>query len=371
MRIAFIQTAHLPSDERIAHHQVPILLERGHDVKVISTRTDFVEGVNNCFNDVGLSRKKVLLRVTSILEDFLPDLLICDTPIAVIMGGYYRKKYKNCAILYDVTEWYPSKKNLRNHTWLSILARLLLLPCLNLWAGVITQGFIYGEYYKARPFQFLFRKKKNCFLSYYPDLKYIERTSVRHIEKKCRLLYSGAMTEEKGYFNVLRALYHTATWYPQTKFELTILTGELPIQQECSDSQPENLEVLYRLYLPFEEFCKELSKYDLFLDLRSSDVENTHCLPIKLFYYMATGRPTIITSLKAIRNGVPDIDECAVLVERPFRAPEVAAEILKYVKNPNYYQTQCQNALELSEKKYNWSLIVDDFIQLVESYERH
>lgn len=370
MKIAFVQTAHLPSDERIARHQIPALEARGHETFILSTRTDLSEKHIKSFNDSAMSRRKRTEQTCSILAEIRPDLIICDTPMAVLMAAKYRRKERCCKIIYDITEWYPSKKNLRNHSLFCQFLRLLLLPWLNLFAGISANGFIFGEYYKMLPFEFFFPKKKSISLSYYPDLKYIKNNPPSEISKRCRVLYCGPLTEEKGFYNVIRAMHHAAAWHSSTHFVLTILTATPPQNPKRPDSQPENLDLHYSSYLPFEEFCEEISKHDICLDLREIDIENTHCLPIKLFYYMAAARPTLVTALKAVSQGVPELETCGVAIERPTRAPEVAAALLEYVKNPNLYHEHCAKARALSEQKYNWSLIVDDFIQMVESYEK-
>lgn len=370
MRIAFVQTAHLPSDERIARHQVPTLESHGHTTLIVSTRTDVEEENVRSFNATGLRRWETITRAVEILSAFSPDLIICDTPVAVLIGLCFRSKQKGCKLLYDITEWYPSKKNLRNRSILSQFLRILLLPLASLFAGVVTNGFIFGEYYKALPFRKLFFWKRSCKLSYYPDLKYVEKGSSRDISKKCSVLYCGPMTEEKGFLNVIRAMNHTAAWYAGTHFDLTVLTANPPEYPKRSASQPDNLDIHYSAYLPFERFCEEIGKHDICLDIRERDFENTHCLPIKLFYYMAAGKPTVITALKSVVREVPELSQCGALIERPFRAPEVAAEILAYVKKPELYQEHCAKARELSEQKYNWQLIADDFVKMVESYEK-
>ena len=116
-------------------------------------------------------------------------------------------------------------------------------------------------------------------------------------------------------------------------------------------------------FKPFEQFCEQIVQYDLFLDLRDIDFENTRCLPIKLFYYMACGRPSIYSNLTAIRKGVAQIDDCAFLVDDIEQATQA---MLQYISNPTLYKRHSQRALELSQQQYNWQSIKIRLTQLID-----
>ena len=70
---------------------------------------------------------------------------------------------------------------------------------------------------------------------------------------------------------------------------------------------------------------------DIFMDLRSIDFENSHCLPIKLYYYIALERPIIFSNLKAISKSI-NIQKFGKLVD-PTDSNKIAKIILIYVKN--------------------------------------
>ena len=326
--IIFLQSAHTITDERVCYHQAQVLKDSGHAVKVY--------GMDS-------------------FRDFVPqsaDVYIVDTPLAL-----WKIRRVSAKIIYDITEWYPSKKNLRNARF-SKLIKAFVLAMASIWSGCRCSAFIFGEYDKAKPFRLLFPRKRHIFLPYYPDLTYIQPVAANDITRVCHVLYAGALTKEKGWERVLETMQDTARRIPQARFYLDVITNGDCLEVPGCD----NLVIRKLDYMPFPQFCRKIVKYDIFLDLRDIDAENTRCLPIKLFYYMACGRPSIYANLSAISKGVPEISQCARLVNN---AEQAAKALCEYVSNQELYQSHCSNALLLSKEKYNWNNIKSSFIQLI------
>lgn len=326
--IIFLQSAHAATDERVCYHQAQALRDLGHVVEVY--------GMDSFHS----------------FEPQSADVYIVDTPIAL-----WKIRRVSAKIIYDVTEWYPSKKNLRNVRF-GKLVKAIVLMIVSVWAGCRCSAFIFGEYDKAKPFRFLFPRKKHIFLPYYPDLAYIHPAPVNEITQECRVLYAGALTKEKGWKRVMDTMCEAAKKMPHTHFYLDVITKD-----DCLDLPTyDNLSVRKLDFMPFLQFCRQIVDYDIFLDLRDIDFENTRCLPIKLFYYMACGRPSIYANLSAISKGVSEIHQCAQLVNN---VVEAANALCEYVCNRELYQSHCSNALHASINKYNWNHIKSSFIQLI------
>ena len=101
------------------------------------------------------------------------------------------------------------------------------------------------------------------------------------------------------------------------------------------------------------------------MDLRDTDVENTRCLPIKLFYYLAAGRPVIYSDLKAIRKGVSEIISDSLVQSED---TETAAHLIEeMVIHPDRYKLICNRNRHLAENKYNWERISNVFVQFIET----
>ena len=181
---------------------------------------------------------------------------------------------------------------------------------------------------------------------------------MREIDSELRVLYAGPLTKEKGWERVVETMCGIAQKMPKMQFRLDVISQNVVAEF----AKPNNLHVGVLEFMPFEKFCEQITQYDTFLDLRDADFENRRCLPIKLFYYMACGKPSIYSNLKAIKKGVPEFENCGQLVDNTAQAIEVMSE---YITNKELYSQHCSNALKLSQDKYNWAIIKEDFLSLI------
>lgn len=363
MKIAFALIVHYPTDDRVYFQLAETLKQSGHKVFIISALTDDCNLPDTkCFDSKGLSKKLLVEKLQDCFSGYNPELIICDNPIAILAAKRYKNRHKKIRILYDITEWYPSKKNLKELSFLRKTIKIILLPLLSLYTGWLTDVFIFGEYYKAKPFRFLFFWKKYIYLSYYASIDRIKIYPYKTINEACNLFYSGPLTVEKGFDKVLNVAVKTAENHPETKFTLTVVTGtkDYPFPADF----PENLLIQKKELLSFMDYCEEIGKQDLFFDLRVNDFENTRSLPIKLFYYMACNRPVIYTNLKAIRQAVPEIEQMGCLVN-PNGLDKICECISNYLSDNELYKKHCEIAGKLALEKYNWDKIKNRLSQLI------
>ena len=363
MKIAFVLTAHYPTDDRVYYQLAATLKQAGNMVFIISSLTDDCSLPDTqCFDSNGFSKKLLVAKLQNCLLKCDPDIIICDNPIAILAAGKCKSFHKKIRIVYDVTEWYPSKKNLRGLPFFKKIMKAILLFGLSWYAGWLTDAFIFGEYYKAKPFRFFFFWKKYLFLPYYANIDWIKIYPQKNIREECNLFYSGPLTIEKGFDKVLDVSIKAAHNHPETKFTLTAISGTNDYL--FPENIPQNLLIRRKGLLPFTDFCNEIGKHDLFFDLRVNDFENTHCLPIKLFYYMACGRPMIYTHLKAIRQEIPEIEQMGYLVN-PDDLDAISKCVSNYLSDCKLYQNHCEMARKAALEKYNWNRIKNRLIQLI------
>jgi glycosyltransferase involved in cell wall biosynthesis len=301
-----------------------------------------------------------------ILQEVKPDLIICTDPSAVHTAYHYRKSQnRELRIVYDVTEWYPSKKDLSRHT---LPVRILLFPGYifdNLLAGARAGAFIFGEWYKSRPFRIFFPRKEHIYVGYYPSLDYIPYTKPVPPEKVLHLSYSGKLSREKGFGHFLEVVERLGQKRSMPEIRLRIIGWyeegkEKKIYEKRLSALKKHIRVEMHPFTDFRTFLRLISDTDIFLDLRATDPENQRCLPIKLFYAAAFGRPVIYSDLMAIRKEV-EIDRFGFLTD-PADRDRVVSLLEKYIDDPELYLHHCRNARELAEKKYNWEAIKEEFI---------
>lgn len=366
MKIVFVLTVHHPNDDRVWYQQADSLRKAGHDVFVLSA-TRFIFNLPNVhtFDCQNLSKKEIIRKHASILNKLRPEVIICDNPVSILAAKDYKKKStkKSIRIYYDVTEFYPSKIHLYYNNILKNMLKYCVLYCISIYVGSLVDGFIFGEYYKAKRYKQLFFWKKSVNLSYFASLEYIKTFPINNIQKECSFFYAGYISEDYGFNNILKVVKRCAEIFPETNFKLNVIS-----KTECKMQETgcKNLKIDILKFLPFPEFCASFGKSDIFFDLRKPDIENTHCLPIKLFYYMAAGRPMIYSNLKAIRREISEIEEFSFLVN-PDKTDEIVEKIRLYLQDPILYEQHCKHARILAETKYNWGKIEKKFIDFIDN----
>jgi glycosyltransferase involved in cell wall biosynthesis len=373
MNISFLTSGHEPLDDRIFFHMARSLADRRNSVEIVSSKSDLCgirNGINlNCFPGENLSKREKIKQFHHALLNSDPDLIICSEPLPIIAARRYLKQQnKKIRIIYDITEWYPSKKNLSIYKpsirWIFFLKLMLF----NILVAGFADSFIFGEWFKSKPYRLLYPFKSYIFTPYYPDLKYINYCKPAPEKGKLRLTYSGKISLEKGYENFFRVIYKLQEINEDLKVEVKIIGWyeNLRDKNECEHfMHSDNPDISIKIFdkQDFHSFMEIIKDTDIFLDLRADDFENQYCLPIKLFYYAAFGRPVIFTDLKAIRKEV-EIEKFGYLV-RPDNTGLIADLISEYLKNENLYLLHCNNARDLAENDYNWKKNEIQFIKFL------
>ncbi|AOW21778.1 glycosyltransferase [Urechidicola croceus] len=372
MKISLVSSAHKFNDDRLFYHFAKTLNERGHTIEIITDDQEINTNIDSIsissFNGNQYSRKEKISIYTEKLNLFKPDIVICLEPIPIIAAKNYSKKNKT-KIVYDITEWYPSKRNLRNHAIILRPLYFILYFSLYLYACYITDSFIFGEYYKGLLPKFLFQNKPNTIISYYPKKEYLPKSVPQLKKNKINLCYSGNLGNDGGikdFFNVIDELILSKeNLNINIKFIGNINPKDEELLQEKIKNYSDNIKFHFYDFQEFLDFIELIKDVDVFLDLRKLDLENNHSLPIKLFYFMALGKPVIYSNLKAIKREI-EIDTFGHLVN-PKNSNHIANLILNYQINPNLYLSHCSKARDLFEQKYNWDLLNNKFNLYIES----
>jgi glycosyltransferase involved in cell wall biosynthesis len=373
MNISFLTSGHEPYDDRIFYHMAKSLSDKDVNVEIVSSRCNLTEVTNgikfNCFAGDDLPKRDKIKYFTDRLAVSKPDLIICSEPLTILASKRYSKREnRNIRIVYDITEWYPSKKNLKTTYWPFRWIVFIKLLVFNLWITRFADSFIFGEWFKSRSYRVLFPGKSYTFIPYYPDLKYIKFHYPELNPGIVRLSYSGKISMEKGYGNFFKVVEKLSELNKDLKIEIKIIGWyeNMRDKKECKNlirSEYPNISLEIYEKQNFNSFIEIISDTDIFLDLRSDDFENNYCLPIKLFYYAALGRPVIISDLKAIRKEV-EITKFGFLI-KPGNSESIARVILEYLNNDQIYYQHCSNARNMAENFYNWHKIEPEFIKFL------
>lgn len=371
-KILFLTTAHHYNDDRIFFHQAMSLKEEGNTVKICSLSSHFIgneQGIEiESYDILHLSSKEKTEKFLKICTEFQPDVVIASEPLAVIAASKFSKNHQ-AKVIYDITEWYPSTRMVRDFSFPLNIVHGFKFFLINLYAGFVSDGFIFGEPSKRFPLAYVFPFKKNILLPYFPDDNYIFQ-KINNLDKdKVKLCYTGVFSKEKGIGNFFAVIDSLQKKKPELKVSV-LLIGSSRKQSDASyfesllhRYQFENLEI--RKPVPFEKFTENYSDADILFDLREKNFENDRCLPIKIFYYLGSGKPVIYTDLDATRNFM-NVQMFGHLVN-PEDSETIANYILTYIDQPELYQLHAKNAVEAFEKQYNWSKIRKTFVDFIEN----
>ncbi|WP_294279129.1 glycosyltransferase [uncultured Chryseobacterium sp.] len=369
-RILFLTTAHRYNDDRIFYHQAKELKSCGYEIKICSLSSEYqgtIDGIaieSYAILDQSSDEKARVFQ--EVCNTFRPDCIIGSEPLAIIAVKEYRKKYK-ASLIYDITEWYPSMRMVREYSFFLKIFHTLKFLMIQLYAGYLSTHFIFGEKTKRFPLAYCFPFKKSIILPYFPDDQYIY-TSIRQPEAgKIKLCYTGQISAEKGIGNFFNAVDRLRKLRPGLHISILIIGGaRTEKDQAYFDALLEKYQwedISIRKPASFETFTEAYSEADICFDLREINFENHHCLPIKIFYYAASGKPVIYSDLKATRQFV-DISRFGFLVD-PENADVIAQKITAYMDDPALYKAHAHGARAVFEEQYNWAVIKNSLTEFV------
>lgn len=372
--VAFLTSSHSPFDDRIFYHQAKSL-SKMFKIVIISSTENLITTIGNISilsdNRYTLDKKKKIEFFNQSLSQFEPEIIICSEPLPILAALKYKKNHKKVKIIYDVTEWYPSKKNLEGLQYHKKILTFFKLLGFNIYTSSHCDGFIFGEYYKSLPFRFLFWFKKQSLVSYYPDLSYINYQESKLKPGEICLGYTGTISVEKGIGNFFTVATTLKRKKPEIAVKLKIIgwcfnvTDKNSFDKLCQEAKNIDIEILGKQ--DFETFSDQLLDVDILFDLRALDFENNHCLAIKVFYYAACGKPVIYSGIKAIKREI-DINKFGCFVN-PTDTELISDYVINYIEHPDLYRHHSQVARKLAEENYNWEIIEPQFIDFISTFQ--
>jgi glycosyltransferase involved in cell wall biosynthesis len=366
MKVLFLTSAHSSTDDRIFHHQARAL-SQDHKVWIYSTFAgdNIIEhGIEAIYDQtVFIGRKAKINAFEQACERVSPDVVICSEPIPILGAEQYRKRKSilRIRIYYDVTEFYPSKKNLHGLKGVKRFIKMIAMVWLNKKASSKVDGFIFGEHFKSLFYKAHFKHKPSIELPYYQDSSFFKSTAF--LPELFTIGYTGKFSEEKGILRFADVLKKFSENQGDNAWRV-ILIGWFENKQVESEfnKRTEGLPIEVLGNLPYSVYCESLAKFSVFLDLRDTDAENNLCLPIKLFTYASAGRPIIYSAIHAIEftYGKHNFISC----KRADDLQGIVEKLMFYYQNKVELELACQAASAFSIE-HRWETIKDDFVRFV------
>jgi glycosyltransferase involved in cell wall biosynthesis len=372
MNIVIVTSGHKPLDERIFYKLGLSLKKYEHDVAIICSTENIetvIDGINiKGFEGNALTKKDKIKRLFNALASFSPSLIICCEPLTILAAYKYKKwKSKGVKIISDITEYYPHQNMLNKYSGIVRIIQYLRLSFFNAYVSNLADYLFIGEENKAKKYNIIAPTRKKSIIGYYPPQKFFKYLPPCYDGKHFTLCYAGSMTEASGFVRYLNLVKIAAERFTDKIFIAKIIG---PKQNNFADiigviSTIKNIRVVHHDWVSYPDFSSEFNDVDLCVDLRDKNYVFNRSLPIKVFDYLACGKPFIFSNLASFK-GFKDVKNAGLLVE-PDDLESALQRISLYLNNAERLKEDSLAANRLFKDKYNWEAIEIKIVEVINS----
>lgn len=369
-RIAIITSSHSPYDERI-FWKFGKTLSKFYDVCILSSQEEadtYKENIR-IIGFVGVQKPDAKIDIFCLqLSKFKPDLIFCAQPLTILAARKFKQKNKKVKIVYDVTEWYPENiaSKLRG---VNKVYQYFILFLINIYTSNLCDWIVLGEFKKLRRYILIAPFRNKTIIGYYPVLKYFNYSPPSIKDNKITLCYAGVITYERGIIKLFEAAKELANKKPNLKVSLLIV-GKFSYQNEEKEfnsiiANENKVKVLFRKWTDYDKISETIKDADICFDLRNLTFIYKNSLPIKIFEYMACGKPFIYSDIFQIRRELGDI-KCGFLVD-PNNIDTIVNKIINYLDDSSLLRSHSLEGRKIIENGKNWETESSKLINLVDN----
>lgn len=374
-KICMMSTNHQPLDARIFYKEAVSLKKAGYDVSVLGHTDekiiDEVDGIKIIGIDKKVNPKQYLQLLSELLNnaiDINADVYHFHEPES-LPAAVYLKFLKRRKVIYDVHEYYvdklPDMSFQRKVFFMFLLYFIEPLFC-HSFDAIITADEGIAKRYSH------FNENVHPIINL-PSLQVFKKNEDYSIERKYKeddiIIYVGGLAEERGIMNLIEAINKVSKKRPSTKL---LLIGNFETNQfknKCFEYiQKNNMDknVEYLGFIPHKEIPKyvKISKIGSILLYPTKRFKKT-AYPLKLFEYMACGKPVLASDLPAMGKIVRE-SGCGLLID-PEDIEKISENILYLLENPRKSEEMGSKGKIAVETKYNWGNMEK---KLLNVYER-
>lgn len=289
--------------------------------------------------------------------EFNPDLIICSEVSAIIPSYKYKKSDNNkCKIVSDITEWYPENVAFKKKSIMKYLTYLILFLG-NIFLVNLCNQIIIGEKAKLKRYIFLAPLKSKIIIGYYPVLNFFKFYPCKVNINEFTLCYAGLINFDRGILTLLFVASKLAEKHNGLIIRLKII-GRFEYPDEESKFKEilkniSNISVERVSWTDYDKISENLIDVHLCFDLRRRNFIYRNSLPIKIFEYMACGKPFISSNIKPIREELKNYHSLGTLVNSD-NQNEIINAIEKYINDPDLLLKHSKNCRNEIENKKNW-----------------
>lgn len=264
-----------------------------------------------------------------------PELILAGCLLSI--SGY--------AVIYDVHEDLP--RQIASKYWVPRFIRKavsLFAEGLEWLGGVVLSGIVAATPTIADRFP----EKKTIVVQNYPLLsEFPTSTSTPMASRSRTIAYIGGIARVRGAFQIVDVM----PLLPDVRLKLAgkFIPESLRIELESRQGWKR---VEYMGWLGREGVSKLLEETRVGLVLLHPTDSYLESLPVKMFEYMASGIPMVVSDFPLWRRILSDFD-CAIFVD-PFDLRQVAEAVEGLVNNPERAEVMGVAGRQAIESKYNW-----------------
>ncbi|MFA6598917.1 MAG: glycosyltransferase [Ignavibacteriaceae bacterium] len=375
-KVVLLSSGHPPKDERIFSKIGFSLSTNGYSV-VICTSTEELRTIDksilfDCFDAEKLTKREKINKFFSLLSSHLPDIIVCSEPLPILAANQFRKKIKSsCTIISDITEWYPENVAYK-YQGLNKWFLYLRLYLFNIYTTNLADALIIGEEGKKKRYNLIAPFKKKEIVSYYPRLEYFPLSNRTSQKDEFNLGFTGILNESRGLNKILSLMQELVKKHPRIKWKLTLVGKFLTNSDDTKFSKWRSsnsiINIDFSSWLSYDQLQLKLSQVDLFLDLRELNFVFNNSLPIKIFEYMALGKPVIYSNAVSIKNFFGNISFGNLV--NPAKEDEIISAIEFYLFHPDERERQGLLGRKLVEEKYQWKYCETKLLHFLEQIKR-
>ncbi len=370
MNIVIATTGHPPFDERIFYKFAVSLRLSGHAVSIVSAQqesTNESEGIKiKGFDGTSFSKKDKIEKLYGEIAAFNPSLVICCEPLAIPAAHRYKKKSNEpVKIIYDITEYYPHQNTLNQYSGISRMVQYIRLSMFNVYASNLADYLFIGEEGKARLYDIIAPSRKKAIIGYYPPKRYFHYFPPAYDGTNFTLCYAGSNAGSSGFRRFIELINMAAQRFPDKSFTAKVIGMETESGRDKGLRSFSNIKTIYTGRTNYKDYPAKFEGTDVCIDLRDKNIVFNRSLPIKVFDYIACGKPFIFSDLDSFK-GYDDLRDAGLMTD-PDDLESALKRISLYVNHPEKLREDSLTAYKLFEEKYNWENVEKKMIEIIDS----
>jgi glycosyltransferase involved in cell wall biosynthesis len=253
-------------------------------------------------------------------------------------------------------------------TGLKKFSSYIALTLLNIVLNNLSDALIIGEITKQRRYDFISPYKRKIIIGYYPVLRFFEYSPPEFDGKNFTLCYAGLVSFQRGIKTLVEIANLLAEKIKNINIKIKII-GKFQSSVEENEfneliKESINITIEKAGWTEYNNISNLIKNVDICFDLRDRNFIYNNSLPIKIFEYMAAGKPFIFSDINPIRNELGEIN-CGFLVD-PNDKKEIAQKIEEYIFNSELLKQHAKNGRAIIENGKNWEKESEKLISFME-----